>query len=57
MSRKYTFDMICPRCKREDMIETENREPPPKRCCGDCLMLDVEVVELKIVRVLVGANP
>lgn len=54
----YTFDMKCPRCNKWSEMVTQNREPPPHVNCGDCLMDDVEVVELKIVKVTVtkGAN-
>ena len=50
---RYIFDLVCPRCNRDAQIETENRIPPPRVSCGECLMTDVEVIELKIVRVTV----
>jgi transcription elongation factor Elf1 len=53
---KFTFDMECPVCKRQDMIEVDKKSPPPKLHCGDCLMLEMKMVELTIVRVLVGVN-
>jgi hypothetical protein len=37
------------------MVETDNRDVPPRLCCGDCLMLNVETIELKVVRVMVLA--
>jgi C4-type Zn-finger protein len=47
---RYTFDLVCPVCKATCMVETENREVPP-RYCGDCLAEQVQIVELTIVRV------
>jgi hypothetical protein len=52
----YLFLLICPRCQRESMTTTEDREPPPVVKCGDCLMHDVEVVDLEIVRCIVGPS-
>ena len=44
MSR-YIFEMRCPECKDESLIEDDT--PPPIEVCGHCL------VELIIVRVTV----
>jgi uncharacterized Zn finger protein len=54
----YTFDLRCPRCDKQGEIVTQNREPPPIVNCGDCLMNNVAITELKIVSVTVtkGAN-
>lgn len=49
----YTFDLVCPRCGKQSQTTTDNKVPPPRVNCGDCLMRDVEVVEFKIVRVAV----
>ena len=49
----YTFDLVCPRCGKESQTVTEKKAPPPVVNCGDCLMNDVEVVEFKIVRVMI----
>ena len=49
----YLFDLVCPRCGKESKTTTEKKAPPPVVNCGDCLMDDVEIVEFKIVRVVV----
>ncbi len=51
----YTFDLVCPRCGKESQTTTETKVPPPRVNCGDCLMNDTEVVEFKIVRVMIAA--
>jgi len=59
MTRHYVFDLVCPRCGKEDQIATMLREDTPQVSCGDCLMDALEVVEFNIVRVTVtkGAKP
>jgi ribosomal protein S27AE len=49
----YKFDLVCPRCGRESEINAEHRVPPPRVNCGDCLMDDVEIVEFKVVNVMI----
>ena len=54
MPRTYRFDLVCPRCnKSSQAAQVDQKTPPPRVSCGDCLMNDVEIVELKIVSVTV----
>jgi transcription elongation factor Elf1 len=47
----YTFELKCPRCKKESSIEIDKSTVDAPINCGDCLMNDVEIVEMTIVRV------
>jgi len=47
----YHFELICPRCNKTSSTRTTWRIPPPHVNCGDCLMNDVEIVEMKVVAV------
>jgi hypothetical protein len=48
----YRFWLVCPRCGKESETVSDDRHtPPPVVNCGDCLMDDVEVVEMKVVQV------
>jgi hypothetical protein len=47
----YVFELKCPRCGKSSEGNFYRREPPPAFKCGDCLMHDVEIVEMKIVGV------
>jgi transcription elongation factor Elf1 len=49
--RLYRFNLTCPRCGKVSETTTPLRNPPPKVSCGECLMDDVEIVELKIASV------
>ena len=51
--RAYRFDLVCPRCHKTSEATGTQQVPPPRVSCGDCLMDDVEIVELKEVRVTV----
>jgi hypothetical protein len=49
---KYTYELHCPCCKRETMIETTSRAPLPLIYCQDCN--EHILIELDIVRVYVN---
>lgn len=44
---KYRFVAECPKCGKQSPIVSDQSEPP-KVNCGDCLMSDVDVVEMKV---------
>ena len=44
---KYRFVAECPKCGKKSPIVSDQSEPP-KVNCGDCLMSDVDVVEMKV---------
>lgn len=44
---KYRFVAECPKCGKQSPIVSDLSEPP-KVNCGDCLMSDVDVVEMKV---------
>ncbi len=46
---KYKFFLICPRCNKESETVQEGLPANPRVQCGDCLMNDVEIVEMKVV--------
>lgn len=48
---RYKFDLVCPRCGKTSDAVADKRALAVS--CGDCLMDDTEVVEMKIVRVTV----
>jgi hypothetical protein len=48
---RYKFDLVCPRCGKTSDAVADKRALVVS--CGDCLMDDTEVVEMKIVRVTV----
>ena len=47
----FVFELKCPRCDASSKGMFYRRDPPPAFRCGECLMHDVEVVEMKIVSV------
>jgi hypothetical protein len=47
--RNYVFLLECPRCKRTSSYGTSKHQETPHLNCGDCLLNDMEVVELKII--------
>jgi transcription elongation factor Elf1 len=48
----YLFEVVCPRChKTSQTCQIGQKTPPPRVSCGDCLMNDAEMVEMKVVRV------
>lgn len=49
--RTYRFDLICPRCNKQSETVGCRRVPPPRVCCGECLLDDVWVVEMKVLKV------
>jgi len=49
--RTYRFDLVCPRCGKLSETVGDRKAPPPRLNCGDCLINDVEIVELKVVAV------
>jgi hypothetical protein len=44
---KYRFVAECPKCGKKSPVVSEGANPP-KVNCGDCLMSDVDVVEMKL---------
>jgi YD repeat-containing protein len=50
---QYMFDLECPRCGATQSVTTENREMPRELNCSDCLMQHVEIVPVKILRIVV----
>jgi len=47
---RYHFDLICPRCGKQSETDGTKKVPPPIVNCGDCLMDDVQIIEMKVVR-------
>jgi len=47
----YRFDLVCPRCNKTSETVCDNRSPSPHVNCGNCLFINLEVVEMKVVRV------
>lgn len=45
---KYHFIAECPKCGKRSPVVSD--QPTPKVNCGDCLMSDVDVVEMKLTR-------
>lgn len=45
------FHLVCPRCNNESTVVGEDKWKNPRVNCGDCLMNDVEVVEMKVIHV------
>lgn len=45
----YRIELCCPRCNRA--YETHSEKRNPRVQCGDCLMEDVEIVEMTVVNV------
>ena len=47
----WLFDLYCPRCGKvsEKVVRVEQYSPPLHVNCGDCLMNDVEIVEMKVL--------
>jgi ribosomal protein S27AE len=46
---KYVFKLVCPRCGKLSCIGAFDPEPPRVNC-GDCLMNDIEVVQLDVAK-------
>ena len=53
VTKMTRFSLICPRCKRWSEVESAT---VPHVNCGDCLMNDVEIVEL-VKRQVVSQRP
>ena len=52
------FELVCPHCGRDTDVVVLRNHLPPRLYCDDCIRRHSEIVELKIVRVSVGAgNP
>ena len=49
--RSYHFDLVCPKCGKESDTVSDHRVPPPRVNCGDCLVNDLDVVEMKVTKV------
>lgn len=43
------FNFLCPRCNKQSEVTSDDYKPRVN--CGDCLMNDVEIVEMTIVRI------
>ena len=50
MSKQYRFVAECPKCGKNSPVVSENANAP-KMNCVDCLMSDVDIVEMKLRRV------
>jgi hypothetical protein len=48
--RLYRWALACPRCAQATETTTDTMKTP-RVCCADCLLNDVEVVEMAIVAV------
>jgi Zn ribbon nucleic-acid-binding protein len=48
---RYTFELHCPRCKKDTVIVLLSADEVDNLKCGDCLMEDVEVIHMVIDRV------
>jgi hypothetical protein len=46
---KYCFVAECPKCGKKSPVVSDQSKPPTVNC-GDCLMSDVDVVEMKLRR-------
>jgi len=53
---KYTYELRCPRCKRDYLFETDDKNATPTIACGHCVWDGVHSVELEIVRLMIGVN-
>jgi transcription elongation factor Elf1 len=49
----YLFELECPRCGRLDQQVVEKYDEAPRLNCGNCLMEERLIVELKITSVVV----
>lgn len=49
---EYRFFVLCPKCNKLSETVQAHRVPDPRVKCGDCLMEHVEVVEMKVVKVV-----
>jgi hypothetical protein len=52
----YHFELVCPRCNKQSETIADLLLPAPHVNCGDCLMNDVEIVEMKVVSIKRPAN-
>jgi len=50
-AKRYHFDLICPECGKHSETVANIRIPPPHVNCGDCLMNQVFISEMRVVRV------
>jgi hypothetical protein len=50
MTRRYRFELVCPRCGKIGKTISDKRIPPPTVNCGDCLMERAEIVAFKVIR-------
>ena len=48
---RYTFELSCPRCKQDTVMVLLDASEVDGIKCGNCMMEDVEVVNLVIDRV------
>lgn len=56
---RYRFELLCPHCAKtaEHVSDHDGTHFTPRISCGDCLMNDVEIVELVIVSVVPVEEP
>mgnify|MGYP000199119522 CR=1 FL=1 len=47
----YRFHLACPDCNRTTDLVREERVPAPDVKCGECLMDQIEVVAIKVVKI------
>ena len=52
---RWIFELLCPRCGKEEQLTTENNDLPTVNC-GDCLMNDMEITEFKVVKATVDVS-
>jgi hypothetical protein len=45
----FRFVLACPRCNKLSETVADKRIPPPHVMCGDCLINDIKIVEMKVV--------
>lgn len=48
----YRFFLVCPKCNKQSEAVAEIRIPSPDLNCGDCLMDRVEVVRMKVIKMV-----
>jgi hypothetical protein len=52
VKRHYHLELQCPTCgDLSEAVICDPRQPPQRLFCGECLMDNMEVVEMTIVRV------
>jgi len=45
----YTFELQCPRCKNETLMQFEDRDVPGPLHCAECLMDDMTIVRVDVI--------